>query len=272
MIFHAVLITLALLPFLRYPDPPPGQEGILVNLGLPDQGQGTENAPPDRSEEEVDPPPQPEPEVSEPAIDPEPEPVPEEEIIQSEDPEEIAIREEAERRKREQAEAERREREEAERKLRQREAAERKRREEEARRKAKADKLKDDLGELFGDGEGKGETGKQGNQGDQQGNPDESKLEGISKGVGTVGGGLSSRGVLASPQPQDNSQDAGTVVVSVCVDRAGKVVSANYTQRGTTASSSRLIKLAESNARRWKFAEGDIDKQCGTITYRFKVQ
>ena len=37
---HIALIILALIPILTFPDPPPGQEGILVNLGLPDVGGG----------------------------------------------------------------------------------------------------------------------------------------------------------------------------------------------------------------------------------------
>ena len=38
VVLHILVILLALLPFLTYPDPPPGQEGLLVNLGLPDEG------------------------------------------------------------------------------------------------------------------------------------------------------------------------------------------------------------------------------------------
>ena len=59
-VVHIVLFALALLPFLTFPDPPPGQEGILVNLGIPDVGQGEENAPiassePEESEPETQP-------------------------------------------------------------------------------------------------------------------------------------------------------------------------------------------------------------------------
>ncbi|MBK6950296.1 MAG: cell envelope integrity protein TolA [Haliscomenobacter sp.] len=61
MFVHSIAVILLLLPFLKIPIPPPGQEGILVNLGLPDVGQGEENAGPSAPAEEVAPPPQPEP-------------------------------------------------------------------------------------------------------------------------------------------------------------------------------------------------------------------
>lgn len=267
---HVVLLLLALLPMLTFPDPPPGQEGILVNLGLPDVGEGTDNAGPAVvSEPEVAP--EPTPEVTPPPPVEEtrpPEPTPQREVVTTEDPDAAALREQ-------------RQREEAERR-RQEELAEQRRREEEARRKAEAeaeakrqaeaDALKKELGGLFGDGDGKGNTGKPGNQGDPGGDPDASKLEGISTGSGSVGGGLGSRGVTSAPRITDNSQQQGTVVVKVCVNGSGTVTSAEFTQLGSTISDSRLKNLAVANAKRWKFSPGSVDKQCGTITYRFRVQ
>ncbi|MCB0606658.1 MAG: hypothetical protein KDD12_03020, partial [Lewinella sp.] len=70
IVFHIILIILALLPILFYPDPPPGQEGILVNLGIPDVGQGDENAGPAAPAEPEEVAPEPVPE--EPQPDPEP--------------------------------------------------------------------------------------------------------------------------------------------------------------------------------------------------------
>ena len=118
----------------------------------------------------------------------------------------------------------------------------------------------------------KGKTGTSGNQGDPGGDPNSNVLEGISTGSGKVGGGLGSRGVLASPKVTDNSQKTGRVVVKVCVDSTGKVISAKFTQGGSTTTDSRLRAVAEKNALRWKFSKGTMDKQCGTITYDFKVQ
>lgn len=271
-IFHTLLIILLLIPLLTYPDPPPGQEGILVNLGIPDIGQGDENAGPSQpvteqeSEPEVEPTPTKEREVQKPTKT---DPAPQKDVVRTEDPDAVALREQQ---KREQAERDRQERE-AEARRQAEAEARRKAAEEEARKKAEADKLKDQIGGLFGDGKGKGNTGKQGNQGDPGGDPNASKLEGISTGSGSVGGGLSDRGVSRrGPGVQDNSQSVGSAVISVCVDKDGNVVSAEFTQKGSTISDGSLRSKAIADAKQWKFGKGDVDKQCGTITYRFKVQ
>ncbi len=271
ILVHITLVLMGLLPILTYPDPPPGQEGILVNLGLPDQGQGIENAAPSQPpqpEERDEPEPQPERELSEPERQTEPAPVEEREVVKTEDPDQVAIEEE-ERRKQEEAERQRRQ-EEARRKA--QEEAERQRREEERRKQEEADQLKDELGGLFGQGEGKGDTGEEGNQGDPQGDPDAEKLEGLSSGVGNVGGGLSGRGVTRNPKPNDTSQKEGAVVVRVCVNAAGDVISAEYTLKGSSTQDATLKRIAVENARKWKFSPGEVERQCGTITYRFKVR
>ncbi len=275
-LFHLVLIILALLPLLSYQIPPPGQEGILVNLGLPDVGQGDDNAAPAETseeeeetqpEEEVEPEPQPE----TPKEKTKPEPVKEKEVIKTEDPEAIALKRKKEQEKKAQEENERIEREEARKKT-EADAKKKAEADADAKRKADAQKTKDQIGGLFGDGKGKGNTGKPGNQGDPDGDPNADNLKGISTGSGKVGGGLGGRGVLASPKVTDNSQKQGSVVLEVCVDGAGNVTSAKYTQRGSSTTDSQLVSVAESNAKKWKFSAGGPDKQCGTITYNFKLQ
>lgn len=271
VLFNIALILLALIPIIRYEDPPPGQEGILVNLGIPDVGQGDENAAAAEIQEEEatveeDQPEEEEPvEVeSEPESDPEPV---EKEIVTTEDPEAIAIKKQKEKEAREKREAEA----EAKRKA---EAEAEAKRKADAERKAKEDaanKLKEGLG-LEGLGKGKGDTGKEGNQGDPGGDPNSDILTGVSTGSGTVGGGLGSRGRVKSPRVQENSQASGTVVLNVCVDSEGNVISATYTQRGSTTGNSQLKAAAVRNAKQWKFSKGGPDKQCGTITYNFKVQ
>lgn len=286
---HIGLILLALLPLLAFPDPPPGQEGILVNLGLIDTGEGDDNAGPaeaaepeesddqeaakaEETVEEVED--EPEPEVKK-----DPEPVKEKEVVKTEDPREIALKRKREKERKDQEELERKKQAEAEakrkaeaEKKRLAEAAKKKKADEEARKKAEADKFKSEIGGLFGEGKGKGDTGKAGNQGDPGGDPNASNLEGISTGSGTVGGGLDNRGVSRAPKITDNSQKEGTVVVKVCVDLNGNVISSEFTQRGSTTADSQLKRLAVSNAKKWRFSKGNVDKQCGTITYRFKVK
>ena len=94
---------------------------------------------------------------------------------------------------------------------------------------------------------------------------------GISTGDGKVGGGLGNRDGLG-PRINDKSQTTGSVVVKVCVDARGNVVHANFTLRGSTIVNSQLCRLAEANARKWKFKPGELDKQCGTIIYDFQVK
>ena len=288
---HIGILLLALLPILTFPDPPPGQEGILVNLGLPDVGEGEENAPEssppetveetteeEAVEEEVE-------EIEEPEPEPEkevkkPDPVEEKKVIETEDPEALALKKKREKEKEEtRKKEEERKKEEARKKA----EAEKKRKEEEARKAAEAEKarkeaeakkFKDLLSGGFGDGkgEGKGKTGTSGNQGDPDGDPDSKILEGISTGAGETGGGLAARGLVSSPRLSENSQKQGTIVLDVCVDASGRVISAEYTQRGSTTNDSQLKAAAIRNAKQWRFSSGNVDKQCGTITYRFKVK
>lgn len=269
---HVVLLFLLFASFLTFPDPPPGQEGILVNLGLPDVGQGDENAAagtPDVAE----PTPQPKEEAAPPKTEPaaKPEPVKEKEVRVTEDPEAIALKRKQEQEKKAQAEADAKRKAEADAKLKAEAEAKRKADEKAAADKAAADKLKGELGGLLGSGKGKGNTGTSGNQGDPNGDPNADKLTGVSTGIGRVGGGLGGRKVTSAPKITDDSQDRGTVVLRVCVDADGNVTSAAFTQAGSTATSTKLKNLALDNARRWKFGPGE-DGQCGTITYNFTVQ
>jgi len=267
IIFAILVLLVLLLPLLTYPVPPPGQEGILVNLGLPDQGQGNNNASP--AEPAL---PQPAPQQNEtpaPVAPPQPQPAPsaQEAVVTTEDPEAIRLQEEAaeaERQRQEELEAERQRELEAER---QRQEAEAKRREQEA----EAQRTKDQIGGLFGDGSGKGNTGTTGNQGDPDGDPNADNLSGVSEGVGSnIGGNLQGRGIVASPKIA-KATERGRVVIYLCVAANGSVSSARVQLKGTTAGAS-AQQLALTNAKKWKFSPGEIDKQCGTITYTFSLK
>ena len=120
-------------------------------------------------------------------------------------------------------------------------------------------------------GKGKGNNNTSGNQG-TEGSPDGKALEGISKGSGRVGGGLTGRGVEYEPSFSDNSQKTGKVSLSICVNREGKVSKAEFTQKGSTTSDSFLIEVARKSAMKYRFSKSEIDSQCGTVTIDFKVQ
>lgn len=298
-VFGILFLLLFFFNLLKYQDPPPGQSGILVSFGQPNIGQGEEvSAPPPPAEEEaveetvpeeVAEPEVSEPEVSEPEVVPEPtptkpDPAPQKDVIEDKRSKELALQKKKEEdRKREedrklQAEADAKKKAAAEAKrkadaeAKKKAEAEAARKAAEAKKKADADKLKGEIGGLFGQsGSGKGNTGTAGNQGDPNGDPNSDVLTGISTGGGKVGGGLGNRGG-SGPKITDQSQATGRVVVKVCVDAQGNVTSAKFTQGGSTTSNAQLRRIAEANAKRWKFKPGELDKQCGTITYDFKVK
>lgn len=306
---HAVLLLLALLPFLSYENPPPGQQGVLVSFGAPDMGSG-DDSPDTQQEEYVEPQPPAEEaaaeeeveelveEVAEEAVEEtaleepveaeETPPVQElpEEVVTTDEPDEVAIQKqkEEEQRKLEEEKQKAEAREEARiaeeaRKKAQSEAEAKKKAEAEAKAKADAEAKKkaeyEAAKKQFGDafGSGKGKTDKPGNQGDPDGDPDASKLEGVSTGSGMVGGGLGDRGVAFVPDIKDNSQKTGVVVVKICVNKDGVVSEPpKFTQRGSTTTDSELVSIAIASAKKFRFSKSSIDKQCGTVTINFKVQ
>lgn len=298
IIWIIALLLIIIYPWMKFQDPPPGQEGILVNLGIPDVGQGDENATasstdsaeaePTESDSETPPETSDEPQPDEPTEDEpskaEPQPVDDKKVIEN-DAEDVALKKKKEKERKEAEAKKKKEREKARKKKAAEEAkkkaeeeakrkkaeAEAKKKAEEAKKKAEAEALKNQLGGLLGGGSGNGNNGSEGNSGDPNGDPNSNILDGISTGAGKVGGGLANRGG-SGPTITDNSQETGRIVMKVCVDGSGNVLSAEYTQAGSTSSSARLKQLAKANAKKWKFKGAGIDKQCGTITYDFKVK
>lgn len=147
----------------------------------------------------------------------------------------------------------------------------------ESAEKAKAEKEATDLAnqkkkysDLIGKGQGNNNTA--GNQGTEKGNPDGKALEGISKGSGRIGGGLSGRGVEYEPSFSDSSQKTGKVTLSICVNIEGKVSKADFTQKGSTTSDPYLVDLAKKTALKYRFSKSEIESQCGTVTIDYKVR
>ena len=248
---HILVLGLLCLPFLVARTPTPEPEGLLVNLGLLDQGQG-EETPKGETQE-----------ISTKPVEQEPQrevaPTPIKSAVKQVSQKAITNTEESPVNVKE-SQAKQAAQAEAQRKA---DAA--------AAQQAEYNKTKKSYGDLLG-GSGKGNTGKPGSQGDPNGDPNSDILEGISKGSGRVGGGLGNRGVLHEPQIQDGSQKTGRVVISVCVDKSGKVIKAEYTQKGSTTTDSELKAIARKAALQFKFTTSEIEEQCGTITVDFKVR
>jgi hypothetical protein len=185
----------------------------------------------------------------------------------TDDPDALAIKRQKEEKRREKAQKEYEDRLERERV--QAEEAERRR---VANEKAKYSEAKSKYGDMFKNGgSGRGNTNKPGNQGDPNGDPNSDILTGKSTGTGKIGGGLQNRGG-SGPKISAKFNDEGIVVIKVCVGANGNVISADYTQSGSTTTNSTLINIAKDNARRYGFRSSDVDKQCGSITYNFSLK
>lgn len=292
VIFHAVLVLLCIMPFLTFPTPPPGQAGVLVSFGEPEVGQGEEEPGPATTAEEepveVEEPPA-EPEVeTEREVEEKPKPKPKDPVkdnskkVNADDnSKEIALNKKREEDKRIKDAADEKERDDAA-----KEAARIAKAKADAKAaadaKAKKEKefndAKNSIGDLFnsnnGQGSGSGSqgtSGTSGNAGNPDGDPDADRLEGLGKGSGDVSG-FGNRGFDRPGAITGNFQEIGTVNIKVCVDGNGKVVSATPKLSGSTTQSSKLQRLAIANAKKYKFDRSDADTQCGTITYRFKLQ
>lgn len=262
LVIHILLIILLLLPLLQKAEKEDPQ-GILIAFGDPDAGMQDE-APLDQNSNEAASQSKPVSGSSKP------------ENIQSESREDEAPVKANEKKDNKQqktdvkkpntnTEEEQRKKAEADRIARENE--ERIKAEKEAQERANQKKKYSDL---FG--KGQGNNNNSGNQGTEKGSPDGKALEGISKGSGRVGGGLAGRGIEYEPSFSDNSQKTGKVNLSICVDENGKVVKAEFTQRGSTTSDSYLIELAKRSALKYKFSKSENEMQCGTVLIDFRVK
>lgn len=140
-------------------------------------------------------------------------------------------------------------------------AAEKKAKEDAAR--AKAGAMAGLFGNSTGSANGSGGTDATG----QKGNP-------VGKGSGMVGGNgwsLAGRDIKGLPQPNNNFNQEGKVVVRIQVNAAGKVVSATV-DAGSTISDKATQQLAIEAAKRATFSESEVAAQYGTITYNFKFK
>ena len=135
---------------------------------------------------------------------------------------------------------------------------------------------------------GEGETGKTGDQGIEEGSV-YSKIHGKNMGTGDHGDGtgtdgtggngdgkgysfnLGDRSMRVPPRISDQSQEQGRVVIDITVDKAGNVLSANGPGRGSTTSSSNLVRKAKDAAMKSKFSPSPqgVEEQRGTITFVF---
>jgi outer membrane biosynthesis protein TonB len=263
ILFHTMLLIAFIFLGLTYKFPPE-EEGIVVNFGDSETGIGAEEpAPANNPVEEQE-------EVTPSSSQPSAAQKTKEEVLTQE---EIAtIKVEAKRKKEEQerkAEEERL-REENKRKV---EEEKRKKEEEAKRKKAESDKLFGSFGKGDANSSSQGVAGGSGNQGDPKGTPGSDNY-GPGGGDGKIGFSLAGRKMIQKPVINEKSQEQGKVVVKIIVDKYGKVTKATAGEKGTTATSSYLFKVAEQAAMKTKFnANPDAaEEQVGSMTFTFKLE
>lgn len=249
IVIHGLVLALLILGGLTFPDPPPEEEGVLVNFGTDDSGFGSVEPQGDEANQGTPAPPvtenlpqetytPPEPAVTESAPADNTQDV--EEVVVKEDPqptaEEIARQQAEQKRIREAQEAERIRKAEEER-IRKEQEAERKRIEEEQRRQEEQANRINNLGRNAMGRQGVGEQdGSEGvnpgggtNQGTNTGSPGASNY-GDGSGLGNSYGGLGSRkvvGKLSIPNVNDCNVTSRIVIrVAIQVSKSGEVTKA----------------------------------------------
>ena len=120
---------------------------------------------------------------------------------------------------------------------------------------------------------GEGDDENQGVKGSEKGDPDVSKYYG-NLGDGTTGNyNLAGRKALSKPKEQPDCEEEGIVVVSITVDKTGKVIRAVAGVKGSTNTAACLLKPAKEAALRttWNSDSRAPSKQTGTIIYKFSL-
>ena len=291
IIFHVILAAVLIITGFHTPEPPPEEEGILVNFGTDDTGYGLLEPAPSSSMEESQPTEadqtsayEPETTVNDAVVetqatetqmtqDYEEAPVVEKKVEQP-DPEE-------ERRRQEALEAERLRQQqlEEERLRKEAEEAERRRLEEEQRRRTEiANRTRDALARANARGSdtsGEGITEGSGNQGVETGAVGVDNYgEGGGTGTEGISYNLAGRQHRSLPKPDYDIQNEGIVVVQVRVDRNGNVTQATPGVKGSTTLEEYFLRVAREAAMAAKFdSKPDAPAiQVGTITYHFKLR
>jgi outer membrane biosynthesis protein TonB len=120
---------------------------------------------------------------------------------------------------------------------------------------------------------GEGDDAKSGLKGKKDGDPTSSKYYGNGGSGGNGNYNLSGRKPLTRPVIKQNCNEDGIVVVSIEVDKTGRVIKAVAGVKGTTNSAPCLLEPAKKAAMLTKWnADGDAPtKQVGKIIYKFSL-
>jgi periplasmic protein TonB len=88
------------------------------------------------------------------------------------------------------------------------------------------------------------------------------------------GWGLTGRGLKFKPEPVNESNKYGTVVVRIYVDKNGDVKKAEFTNFNSTTTDSYLVNLSVKEAYKVRFTPAPIDRdyQIGYVTFKYVAQ
>ncbi|MAY82874.1 MAG: energy transducer TonB [Flavobacteriales bacterium] len=243
IVVHLALILIFAFFGMSYTIPPPEEEGITINFGFTDAGSGDVQA--SSPEQPVE-------ETVEEQVEESSQETATEEILEQSVEESAAIpkEEKQEEKKEEEKPVEKEPEPQPDKNL------------SDALNKWKSNKDQSSSGD--------GTTNQQGDQGRQDGDPNSNNYIGGGSGNGTEYN-LSGRSMVSSPKIQDNSQDEGKVVVTIIVDKNGRVLRAEPGARGSTTTSPILYKKAKEAALKTKFNANPnaAEEQKGTMTFIF---
>ena len=118
-----------------------------------------------------------------------------------------------------------------------------------------------------------GDTNNPGVKGDLKGDPKSSNYFGNNGDGGDSNYNLSGRKVQSKPTEKPECNEEGIVVVSIEVDREGKVIKASPGVKGTTNTAPCLMNPAKEAALKttWNADKNAPIKQVGTIIYKFSL-
>ena len=117
-----------------------------------------------------------------------------------------------------------------------------------------------------------GSAGKEGNSGSQFGSANSTNLNGLGGSGSGTSFSLEGRNAVSMPKPEYVSQEEGTIVVEISVNKKGEVINAEPGKKGTTITDQNLWNRARNAAMRTKFSPKPqaAEIQKGTITYNFR--
>ena len=84
------------------------------------------------------------------------------------------------------------------------------------------------------------------------------------------GQGLGKRRILDQPNILILSDEDGVVAVDICVNKRGKVESAEFNSKLSTIAKKSLVSLAIRKSKDFWFAKNDFKEQCGVIMFKIK--